>query len=73
MDWTCPDCPRFTILGVDAPGHEESSQAMIAHHQAQHAVQLDEHDGDQDALRARLQTAPAVAAALNITTEREQP
>lgn len=39
MDWSCDVCHAFTIIGVDAPGHAESSAEMIAEHQKQHAVQ----------------------------------
>lgn len=53
-DWNCTDCNSFQIIGIDAPGYEDVSQQMIASHQAVHAAQLAEHDGDHADLKLRL-------------------
>jgi hypothetical protein len=62
--WQCADCPTIIHRHPD-PTHESQAwtEQFIAEHEAVHAEQLAEHNGDRDALRMRL-NHPALHATL---------
>jgi hypothetical protein len=62
-DWRCEICGCFTILGGEvSEAAYEKNQLRIAEHQSHHADQLEEHDGDHEALKFRLRFPGAHAA-----------
>lgn len=62
-DWHCETCNCFSILGGEvSEAVYEKNQLRIAEHKAHHAVQLEEHDGNHDALKFRLRHPGAHAA-----------
>jgi hypothetical protein len=75
--WQCTDCPTKIRRHPD-PAHESQgwTEQFIATHEATHAAQLLEHDGDREALRHRLNHPARFAAvkqhaALTSTDERQ--
>lgn len=63
MDWRCPECGGFEIIGVDAPGLQDWSRCAITAHEQLHVEHLVEHNGDTDEMRRRLRN-PALHAAI---------
>lgn len=61
-DYRCAVCNSFEIRGIDAPGHEETSAAMIDAHEHTHGLHLEHHDGDVEKMQLQLQN-PALYAA----------
>lgn len=62
-DYHCPTCGRFSILGGDISESSHAKQTQrIAAHTALHTAQLEEHNGDHDALAARIKNPAAHAA-----------
>lgn len=72
-DWHCPTCESFSILGGEdvSEATYDRAQQRIAEHKSHHAVQLEEHDGDHEALKFRLRFPGAHAAVQQVKAAQE--